>query len=36
LQKGLKGIFSASEFAEIMEHAKSRCGELRDLVHGSE
>ena len=36
LQKGLKGIFTASEFAEIMEHAKTRCGELRDLVHGGE
>ena len=36
LQKGLKGIFTASEFAEIMEHAKSRCSELRDLVHGGE
>ena len=36
LQKGLKGIFTESEFAEIMEHAKSRCSELRDMVHGGE
>ena len=34
LQKGLKGIFTADEFAEIMEHAKSRCSELRDMVNG--
>ena len=36
LQKGLKGIFTESEFSEIMEHAKSRCSELRDMVHGGE
>ncbi|HJO42776.1 MAG TPA: hypothetical protein QF508_05160 [Candidatus Thalassarchaeaceae archaeon] len=32
LQKGLKGIFTAAEFAEIMNEARSRCAELRDLV----
>ena len=32
LQKGLKGIFSAAEFDEIMEHALTRCAELRELV----
>ena len=32
LQKGLKGIFTADEFEEIMEHAKSRCAELREIV----
>ena len=32
LQKGLKGIFTADEFEEIMEHAKARCAELREIV----
>ena len=32
LQKGLKGIFTADEFADIMEHAKKRCAELRELM----
>ena len=32
LQKGLRGIFTENEFAEIMEHAQSRCKELRELV----
>ena len=32
LQKGLKGVFSASEFAEIMDAAKVRCAELRKIV----
>jgi len=32
LQKGLKGIFSADEFTEIMEHAMKRTKELRKLV----
>ena len=32
LQKGLRGIFTASEFTEIMEHAQSRCNELREMV----
>ena len=32
LQKGLKGIFTAAEFAEIMDQARSRCAELRDLI----
>ena len=33
LQKGLKGIFTADEFADIMEHAKKRCAELRELIN---
>jgi exosome complex component RRP42 len=33
LQKGLKGIFTAAEFAEIMSEARSRCSELRELVN---
>ena len=33
LQKGLKGVFSASEFAEIMDAAKQRCAELRNIVN---
>ena len=32
LQKGLKGIFTATEFAEIMDQARSRCAELRNLI----
>jgi len=32
LQKGLKGIFTAAEFAEIMDQARSRCAELRNLI----
>ncbi|HIC50598.1 MAG: RNA-binding protein [Candidatus Thalassarchaeum betae] len=32
LQKGLRGIFTAGEFTEIMEHAQSRCNELREMV----
>jgi len=32
LQKGLKGIFSAEEFAEIMADARKRTKELRKLV----
>ncbi len=32
LQKGLKGVFSASEFVEIMDAAKQRCAELRKIV----
>ena len=35
LQKGLKGIFTAAEFDEIMEHAIERCTELRDLVNNA-
>ena len=35
LQKGLKGIFTAAEFAEINEQARSRCAELRDLVNNA-
>jgi exosome complex component RRP42 len=33
LQKGLKGIFSADEFEEIMEKAKDTSAELRKLVN---
>jgi len=36
LQKGLKGIFTESEFSEIMEHAQSRCKELREMVLNAE
>ena len=32
LQKGLKGIFSAEEFAEIMANAQERTKELRKIV----
>ena len=35
LQKGLKGIFTAAEFAEINEQARSRCAELRDMVNNA-
>ena len=34
LQKGLKGIFSAEEFAEIMDNAIERTEELRKIVDG--
>jgi exosome complex component RRP42 len=33
LQKGLKGIFTADEFAEIMGHACDRTKELRELIN---
>ena len=33
LQKGLKGIFTADEFAEIMDHARDRTKELRKLIN---
>ena len=32
LQKGLKGAFTADEFAEIMDHARQRCAELRHMI----
>ena len=32
LQKGLKGIFSADEFTEIMENAIERTAKLRKIV----
>ena len=32
LQKGLKGIFTADEFEEIMSHACDRTKELRKLI----
>ena len=35
LQKGLKGIFTAAEFDEIMEHAIERCAELRGMVNNA-
>ena len=33
LQKGLRGVFTAAEFSEIMDDAQSRCTELREIVH---
>ena len=36
LQKGLRGVFTAAEFNEIMDTAQSRCSELRDIVHNLE
>ena len=35
LQKGLKGIFTAAEFVEINNEARSRCAELRDMVNNA-
>ena len=35
LQKGLKGIFTAAEFADINNEARSRCAELRDMVNNA-
>jgi exosome complex RNA-binding protein Rrp42 (RNase PH superfamily) len=32
LQKGLRGIFTAAEFDEIMVEARSKCAELRSLL----
>jgi exosome complex RNA-binding protein Rrp42 (RNase PH superfamily) len=32
LQKGLRGIFTAAEFDEIMVEARSKCAELRGLL----
>ena len=36
LQKGLKGAFTPAEFAEILEVARTHCGELRELVSSME
>ena len=36
LQKGLRGIFTEDEFAEIMEQAQSRCKDLREMVNQAE
>jgi exosome complex component RRP42 len=36
LQKGLKGVFTPDEFAEIFDVAQSRCVELRKLVANQE
>jgi len=36
LQKGLKGAFTPAEFAEILEVARTHCGELRELVSSKE
>jgi exosome complex RNA-binding protein Rrp42 (RNase PH superfamily) len=33
LQKGLRGVFTADEFSEIMDAAQDRCAELRKIVH---
>ena len=32
LQKGLRGVFTPAEFAEIFEVAQSKCAELRKIV----
>ncbi len=34
LQKGLKGVFTAAEFADIMEHCRSRSKEIRNIIDG--
>jgi exosome complex component RRP42 len=36
LQKGLRGVLSPAEFAEILAEAGKRCAELRDMVHAQE
>ena len=36
LQKGLKGVFTPAEFAEIFDVAQKRCVELRKLVADKE
>ena len=36
LQKGLKGTFTPTEFAEILEVAQNRCAELANLVKSKE
>jgi exosome complex RNA-binding protein Rrp42 (RNase PH superfamily) len=36
LQKGLKGVFTPEEFAEIFDVAQSRCVDLRKLVANQE
>ena len=36
LQKGLKGVFTPAEFAEIFDVAQQRCVELRELVASKE
>ncbi len=36
LQKGLRGVFTPAEFAEIFEVAAQLCGELRTLVANQE
>ena len=36
LQKGLKGVFTPAEFAEILDVAQQRCTELRDMVSAME
>ena len=36
LQKGLKGVFTPEEFAEIFDVAQSRCADLRKLVANQE
>ena len=32
LQKGLKGVFTPDEFAEILAVAEQKCSELREMV----
>ena len=36
LQKGLRGVFTPAEFAEIFDIAQQRCGELRNIVANQE
>ena len=36
LQKGLRGVFTADEFSEIMDAAQSHCADLREIVHNLE
>ena len=36
LQKGLKGAFTAAEFTELMEEARKKGEELRNMVHALE
>ncbi len=33
LQKGLRGVFNRTDFADIMAAAQKRCAELREIVH---
>ena len=36
LQKGLKGVFTTAEFAEIMAHARQRTDEIHAIIDGLE
>ncbi len=35
LQKGLKGVFSPAEFAEILEVSQNQCDVLRKMVESA-